>query len=171
MDIDLIKARDKSPKYYQYYPRLFHPYFYTIDAQLTDKLSKAGYLYYQSVLFTDSLIDEGDLSKIPLIQIYQEETIKILCSIYNNENILWEYWSKRRNEYFEAVKIERSLKIDSDVDLTVYEDLSDKKAAFGKVAIDCLYAIENENNSALYKNLLESHYHFSVGFQLYDDIK
>lgn len=171
MDIDLIKARDKSPKYYQYYPRLFHPYFYTIDAQLTDKLSKAGYLYYQSVLFTDSLIDEGDLSKIPLIQIYQEETIKILCSIYNSENILWEYWSKRRNEYFEAVKIERSLKIDSDVDLTVYEDLSDKKAAFGKVAIDCLYAIENENNSALYKSLLESHYHFSVGFQLYDDIK
>lgn len=171
MDIDLMKARDKSPKYYQYYPRLFRPYFNTIDAQLTDKLSKAGYLYYQSVLFTDALIDEGDLSKIPLIQIYQEETIKILCSIYNNENILWEYWGKRRNEYFEAVKIERSLKIDSDVDLTVYEDLSDKKAAFGKVAIDCLYAIENENNSALYKSLLESHYHFSVGFQLYDDIK
>ena len=171
MDIDQIKSKDKSPKYYQYYPRLFNRYFNSVDDKIIGTLSDAGYLYYQSILYTDSLIDKGDFSMFSSIQIYQEESIKMLSSIYSMDSIFWKYWNKRRNEYFEAVKIEKSLHEYNQVSLGVYEDLCDKKSAFGKVAIDCLYTIENEINTKSYEQLLKSHYYFSVGFQLYDDIK
>ncbi len=169
--IENLKKNDKSPEYYQYYPRLFYNYFKEINNSIIHDLSNAGYLYYQSTLCTDILIDDHDYSKIPLILIFQEEAIKILTSIYGKNSEFWDYWNKRRNEYFEAVKIEKKLRDEKDINFSVYEDLSDKKSAFGKVAIDCLYTLSDYKDSKLYKTLLQSHYYFSVGFQLYDDVK
>ena len=63
--IESIKTEDKSPKYYQYYPRLFKKYFNNIDETTILMLSDSAYLYYQSILFTDTLIDENDYSKLP----------------------------------------------------------------------------------------------------------
>ncbi|MBB4806050.1 geranylgeranyl pyrophosphate synthase [Chryseobacterium defluvii] len=171
INTDQIKKTDKSPEYYQYYPRLFSAYYPKINTSFIEDLSKAGYIYYQSVLFTDSLIDDKDFSKIPYIQIYQEETIKILTSIYGRESIFWKYWGNRRNEYFEAVAIEKGLYIKNEIDISVYENLADKKSAFGKVAIDCLHVLDNESGTDVYEKLITSHHYFSVGFQLYDDIK
>lgn len=168
--IEQIKIADKSPKYYQYYPKLFKDYFKNIDETIVLKLSDAAYLYYHSILFSDLLIDEMDYSKLPLISYYQEETIKVLTSIFGIENNFLKLWNKRRNEYFEAIVFEKGLTKKENVTIEEYETLADTKSAFGKVAIDCLYSIDNSNED-LSKKLLLSHQYFSVGFQLLDFIE
>ncbi len=42
-------VNDKSPRFYQYYPRLFQNYF-KVDDKIVKQLSEAGYLYYHSIL-------------------------------------------------------------------------------------------------------------------------
>lgn len=160
---------NSNPVYYQNYPSLFAQSFFVTRENL-DKLNIAGYLYYQATLFADSLIDEKDVSKFPLIGICQEESIKILTSIYGVESDFWKFWNVRRNEYLEAIYLEKSFLQKKNITIEEYEELADKKSAFGKVAIDCLYNLDNKNQK-LYDNLLLSHKYFSVAFQLNDDIQ
>ncbi|AZQ59887.1 prenyltransferase [Maribacter sp. MJ134] len=171
IDINSLVKEDSSPVFYQNYPRLFAKYFTDINPEVINQLSKAGYFYYHSTLLTDSLIDDKEFANFPMITLLQEETIKMLTSVYGKDSDFWKYWNQRRQEYFTAVKIEKKLDYDSNISLTEYEDLADKKAAFGKVAIDCLYLLSNKADDELYRLLLKSHYYFSVGFQLYDDVK
>jgi hypothetical protein len=166
LDANFINS---NPKYYQNYPSLFSDVFFISTKQL-DLLDIAGFLYYQSTIFTDSLIDEKSISKVPLISICQEESIKILSSIYNLKSNFWVLWNKRRNEYFQAIYLEKELFKNDIVDIEEYEILADTKSAYGKVAIDCLFSIDNKNEY-LYQKLLLSHKYFSVAFQLNDDIQ
>lgn len=159
-----------NPAYYQNYPELFAKTF-SVKVKELELLNIAGYLYYQATLFTDCLIDDKDLSKFPLITICQEESIKILSSIYGLENNFWQLWNSRRNEYFEAIYLEKSFLEKEIVSIDEYEILSDKKSAFGKVAIDCLFSIDNAQDNMVYEQLLLSHKYFSVAFQLNDDIQ
>ncbi len=161
---------DKSPEFYKKYPKLFSLYYPNIEDEKIDALSKSGYYYYHSVLSLDSIIDDRDFKQLPKMMMLQEESIKILTSIYGLNSSFWEFWNKRKNEYFEAVKIEKSLSFENEIDFRTYEDLADKKSAFGKIAIDALYRLDLEPSKETYKALLQSHKHFSVGFQLYDDI-
>ncbi|MBA0884771.1 hypothetical protein [Flavobacterium undicola] len=160
---------NSNPTYYQKYPSLFSNSFLITKEQL-DLLDISGYLYYQATIFTDRLIDEKDITKFPLITICQEESIKILTSIYGLESNFWILWNKRRNEYLEAIVFEKVLSKKEVVTIEEYETLADTKSAFGKVAIDCLYSIDN-TNVAVYEKLLLSHKYFSVAFQLNDDIQ
>lgn len=171
IDFNSLTKEDGSPMFYQHYPRLFSKYFTQVKPSLVNQLSKAGYFYYHSTLLTDSLIDDKEFSNFPIITLLQEETVKILTDIYGKDSEFWSYWNKRREEYFKAVKIEKKLNYDAVVTLSEYEDLADKKAAFGKVAIDCLYLLSNKKDEKLYQVLLKSHFYFSMGFQLYDDVK
>ena len=163
------KFIENNPIYYQNYPSLFSNIF-SISLEKLELLNIAGYLYYQSTILSDSLIDEKDLSKYPLITICQEESIKILTSIYGLEDNFWNLWNKRRNEYFQAILLEKELSKKESVTIEEYEILADKKSAFGKVAIDCLYSVENVNED-IYQKLLLSHKYFSVAFQLNDDLQ
>jgi hypothetical protein len=163
------KFIERNPVYYQKYPSLFANAF-LINTEQIELLDIAGYLYYQGTIFTDSLIDEKEVSKFPLITICQEESIKILTSIYGLENNFWSLWNKRKNEYLQAIYFEKELSKKEIVTIEEYEVLADKKAAFGKVAIDCLFSINNINED-LYNQLLQSHRYFSVAFQLNDDIQ
>src|SRR6187549_1756986 len=95
LDANFIKS---NPIYYQNYPSLFANTF-TIPESELQLLDIAGFLYYQATLFTDSLIDEKDLSKFPLINICQEESIKILTSIYGLKHHFWQRWNERKKEY------------------------------------------------------------------------
>lgn len=158
-----------NPLYYQNYPSLFARSF-SISATNLDLLNIAGYLYYQATLFTDSLIDEGDIAKFPLINICQEESVKILTSIYGLESNFWKFWNFRRNEYLQAIYLEKSFLQKKNITIEEYEELADKKSAFGKVAIDCLYNLDNRDQ-ILYDQLLLSHKYFSTAFQLNDDIQ
>jgi hypothetical protein len=166
LDSDFIR---KNPIYYQNYPSLFSNAFLTLPHQL-DLLDIAGFLYYQATIFTDSLIDDEDISKFPLVTICQEESIKILTSIYGLENNFWNLWNQRRNEYFQAVFLEKNFNKKEYISIEEYENLADTKSAFGKVAIDCLFSIDSKNRD-LYQKLLLSHKYFSVAFQLNDDIQ
>ena len=161
--------RDSNPAYYQNYPSLFSKSFLIKKTDL-DYLDSAGYLYYQATLFADRLIDENDITQFPLITICQEESIKILTTIYGLKSSFWELWNKRKAEYLEAIIIEKEMQHKPDVAIEEYETLADKKSAFGKVALDCLFTIDNKDES-MYQKLLLSHKYFSVAFQLNDDIQ
>jgi hypothetical protein len=158
-----------NPVYYQNYPSLFSNAFSISDKEI-ELLDISGYLYYQATIYTDSLVDEKELSKFPLITICQEESIKILTSIYGLESSFWIFWNERRNEYLKAIHLEKELSKKEIVTIEEYEVLADKKSAFGKVAIDCLFSIDNKKED-LYNQLLQSHLYFSVAFQLNDDIQ
>lgn len=162
---------NKSTDFYEFYPLLFNHYFNFHDKDKLNQLSFAGYLYYQSILILDSVIDDKKLSNIYLVTILQEETIKTLTSIYGKDSYFFTLWNSRRKEYFNAIKIEKSFKLKDFVSFEEYKNLADKKSAFGKVAIDSLHSISNFKNLDRYNQLIESHKLFSVGFQLYDDIK
>ena len=105
-----------------------------------------------------------------MISICQEESIKILTSFFGLEGNFWNFWNERKNEYFYAVSLEKTLLEKADVSINEYETLADCKSSFGKIAIDCLYNLDNQNNKD-YKLLLLSHKYFSVAFQLNDDIQ
>ena len=100
---------NSNPVFYQNYPSLFSNAF-IINKEQLELLDIAGYLYYQATIFTDSLIDEKHISKFPVISICQEESIKILTSIYGLNNEFWTLWNKRRNEYIEAIGFEKALR-------------------------------------------------------------
>jgi hypothetical protein len=162
---------DRSPSFYKNYPRLFSNYFDAIDEEIIGQLSQAGYLYYHATLLVDGLIDDKEFDQLPLIMHLQEETIKSLTAIYGSKSIFWKYWNNRKKEYFKAVETEKKLSYDREISFVEYAELADQKSAFGKVAIDCIYLLSNQKDEALYHALLQSHYYFSVGFQLYDDVK
>lgn len=162
---------DKSPSFYKHYPRLFVNYFNEVSEEQVDVLSRAGYHYYHSVLCLDTVIDDGSFEEIPKMTTLQEESIKLLTSVFGLESEFWAFWNQRKKEYFEAVKIEKSLSNLDSIDFNIYQELADKKSAFGKVAIDSLFTIQNNSDKNTYQKLLLSHKYFSTGFQLYDDVK
>lgn len=168
---DQLSSTDESPKYYRYYPRLFASYFNEIGRNNVEKLCNAGYLYYQFILLIDRIIDDKDLSKIPSSIVLQEEAIKILAALFGEESDFWKLWNARRQEYFKSVALEKKLNAQQEASFEAYAQLADMKAAFGKVAIDCIWFLSDQKNVEVYHDLLESHKHFSIGFQLCDDIQ
>lgn len=169
--IDKIEFIDKSPSFYKHYPKLFYSYFKEVSEEKVDILSKAGYFYYHSVLSLDSIIDDENLEDIPKMIALQQESIKLLTSVFGLESQFWDLWNQRKKEYFEAVKIEKSLSQFNNIDFEAYQDLAGKKSAFGKVAIDSLFILQDYKDNEAYHKLLISHKYFSTGFQLYDDVK
>lgn len=166
-----LKTEDKNPKFYQKYPKLFESYYQGIKSETIDNLCKAGYFYYHSVLCLDTVIDDNNFNEIPQMLALQEESIKLLTSVFGLKSHFWGLWNQRKREYFEAVKIEKSLSQSNSVDFEAYQDLADKKSAFGKVAIDSLFTLHHNKDNETYQKLLLSHKYFSTGFQLYDDVK
>lgn len=161
--------KKKNPSYYQKYPELFKDFFNVSDSQISS-LNIAGYLYFQSIINLDSLIDDKRPELLTIILIAQEESIKILSKIFNLKHSFWNIWNKRKIEYFRANVLDKKLiKLDT-VSLSQYEELADGKSCFGKVAIDSLYMINSQNEST-YEKLLHSHRYFSTAFQINDDIQ
>ena len=165
---DFVKA---NPDIYLFYPKLFAGPF-GIAEQKLNKLCIAGYLYYQSSLLLDGLIDENDKSNIVLFTVCQEESVKLLTSIFGRRSAFWELWNQRRAEYFNAIYLEKELHGKEKVSFSEYEKLADYKVAFGKAAIDAVYTLghSGETIREAYNVLLRSHAFFSVARQLHDDV-
>ncbi|GJH41706.1 hypothetical protein RCZ04_22560 [Capnocytophaga sp. HP1101] len=166
-----MPTTEKSPEFYKHYPALFQAYFPTVSAETLRLLCKAGYTYYNAVLCLDVLVDEGETKTLVEMLSLQEETIKILTSIYGYESPFWALWQQRKAEYFKAIQTEKRLLTTAEVSFEQYSSLADDKAAFGKIAIDSLWLQSHSQDKAIYEKLLLSHRYFSVGFQLYDDVK
>ena len=97
-------GNEKSPSFYKNYPDLFSRYFKKVLKEQIEDLSKAGYFYYHSVLSLDTIVDDGEVEELPKMLILQEESIKLLTSIYGLNSSFWDFWNKRKKEYFEALK-------------------------------------------------------------------
>ncbi|MCX8491071.1 MAG: hypothetical protein ORN54_08385 [Cyclobacteriaceae bacterium] len=153
---------------YTKYPSLFSTAFSVKeDIRL---LNIAGFLYHRSIIYLDKLLDNQSQKSdsILLVTICQEESIKILATIYPLESEFWQLWNARRREYLAAYYIDKvSHKINS---YTEYEELADFKSAFGKISIDCMYLLSSDKNERLYETLLQSHKYYYCALQILDDI-
>lgn len=163
-----MSIKGKSPEFYEYYPRLFHCYFSGVSDDVVEVLSQAGYSYYLAIIKLDAIIDDQEYHHLFDVLDLQEETIKKISSIYPPQHSFWNYWNKRKQEYIEAISLEKNLW--NNFDTENYNQVADKKSAFGKVAIDCLFVLSGSKEDEVYRILLESHKNFSIAFQLYDDV-
>jgi len=162
---------EKTPEFYKYYPMLFERYFKFSNQTTLKILSKAGFDYYNAVLCLDDIIDNKNFNKISRMLAFQGESIKLLTHVFGVNSQFWNFWDERKKEYFEATKIEKSFLKKKNVDFESYKDLADKKSAFGKIAIDSLFVLDKREDKKTYNSLIKSHKYFSIGFQLYDDVK
>ena len=116
----------------------------------------------------DAIVDNQENHRIFNVLDLQEQSIKILAKIYEDKSDFWSLWKIRKNEFRDAISLEKNLW--NGFSMENYQEVADKKSAFGKVAIDCLYTLSGNKDEKKYNMLLESHKYFSVAFQLYDDI-
>lgn len=171
---------DKNPSIYLLYPEIFS-YAFDKDSNIPETkiqhLNFAGYLYYRSIIEVDTTIDRVDLPEgkqpekhvLPILSsICQEESIKLLSSLFSLNSEFWKIWSIRRHEYIQAIIMDR--RNPKDITIADFENLADYKSAFGKIAIDSVYQLSGCQHPEIYQNLLTSHKYFSVGFQLLDDL-
>ena len=162
----------QNPEFYLYYPMFFSEAFDLSSSDLKE-LCIAGYLYYQSSIFLDEIIDDKNNDKLFLTIICQEETIKILTRIFGDNKTFWGLWNKRRNELVTSLHFEKSCFQKQTVENEEYYTLSDLKSAFGKAAIDSVFCLSKKDgvpNEKTYDDLIKSHYYFSIAFQINDDI-
>ena len=132
-------------------------------------LSVSGFLYYRAIILLDRVLD-GDFafgSVFPLISICEEETVKILSSFFTNDSKYWTVWNKRKLEYLNAYKVDRSHDIHS---IDEYETHADEKSSLGKLAIDALFFMGRISDVDTYKTYLKIHRYFYCAFQILDDI-
>ena len=135
----------------------------------------SGFLYYLSITKQDESfdkirkIDEKYIINHLLISNLQDETIKILSNVFESSSVFWEYWDKRKKEYFDALLSEKL--INKSILYSNYTNIAKNKSAFGKVAIDAMSVYFKKENSDEHKALLSSHDFFSIGVQIIDDIQ
>ncbi|TVZ27314.1 hypothetical protein JM83_2349 [Gillisia sp. Hel_I_86] len=166
------KFISSNPSYYLYYPYLFNDYFQVKNKETLNLLSISGILYYKAIILIDDIFDNKDskykFQKFFIANICQEETIKILSSLFSANSDFWKTWNVRKFEYAKAYRLDKNLK--SIQNFSEFVVLADYKSAFGKIAIDCLFYLSNKKEKTMYKALLESHNLFYAGFRIMDDI-
>ena len=164
---------ESNPLFYLEYASLFENSFQFNDSsRIVKQLNIAGFLCYKYSLFTDNLLDRNDKSMtIALSNIYLEETIKLLTSIFGLDNAFWLRWNLRKKEFYAASKLGKSFFQKETISFGEYAELCDLKSAMGKIAIDSLDILSAYKNKEAYDMLLESHKLFSIGFQINDDIE
>ncbi len=177
---ELLKVNPKHTESHVYliYPYLFESCYTITDTKKISLLSIAGYLTFSSINYLDKITDNQVKPQersqfLQLSLLCQEEAIKILTTLFPIDSKFWKFWNLRRGEYLWAQKKEK--KHFADLNTSEYHEISDQKAAFGKVAIDSLSLLEEKVNPTLSSDqktetLLQSHRHFSIGRQFYDDI-
>jgi len=163
----LIKEPLGQAEYgYLTYPELFAAVF-PVETESMRLLSISGYLHYLYLIGVDRIFDQGkivDIESFSVLEICKEESSKILSRLFNPRSPFWACWNHRRAEYIVANKFEGK-----ELDLSKFEQLSDGKSAYGKVAIDALYYLTSEGAETPYQELLHSHRLFSIALQLKDD--
>jgi hypothetical protein len=158
---------DQNPGYYTHYPFLFCKN--VENAANLKHLTIAGFLYYKSVIILDDLFDNDKVKtqSFLIASICQEESIKILTSLFGLKSKFWSYLNQRKAEYSLAIKQDKDLILNTS--LKAFEKQADCKSAFGKVAIDALRILGylNEDDHEL---LTKSHKYYYAAFQILDDI-
>ncbi|MBS1506531.1 MAG: hypothetical protein JSS79_07795 [Bacteroidetes bacterium] len=166
---------------YLFYPEVFSGVFISKkNKQLIQRvkhLNISGYLFYRSMLEIDKSVDQMNTGKrkkieshyLPILSsLCQEESIKLLTTVFPIKSAFWNFWAKRREEYLTALSIDKgksTIQLLSD-----YETYADYKSAFGKIAIDSVFVLSGRKSKRSYQALLQSHKYFSTALQLLDDL-
>lgn len=178
--INLAEFGNQNEIFYQDYPSLFTPAFVEPGGRQLQVIAAAGLLYYRSVISLDSVLD-GDfeepgskfnekLSALAM-SVCQELSIKLLSSVFSREDPFWKKWNRRRNEYLTAYFLEQKLSRQPTFNDKTYAIIATNKAAFGRVAIDCLRELSGREYESIYKLLLDAYWDYSYGLQLMDDFQ
>ena len=167
---DITKSNKNSV--YLYYPKLFAEAFSLYKHPKVDLLCVAANLYYHSMIYLDSILDENRATpNLLFVLTCHEEAIKILTDIFGKDSIFWSYWNNRKQEHYSATYIDKELYNKKIINAEEYYKLSDYKSAFGKAAIDALHVLSNKKYLKTYSALIQSHKYFSIANQMSDDIK
>ena len=156
-----------NPEFYLYYPALFSQYF-EVEEEKLELLCVAGYLYYQATIFLDKVIDDKNLDLLFPSMVCQEESVKILSSLYPLNSIFWTLWNQRKMDYQKAILLEKQ--INENPSFENYSKLAILKATFGNCAIDGMFLLDDKKSENVYKILLQTHDYFSIAYQLNDDV-
>lgn len=156
-----------NPEFYLYYPALFSEYF-EIEKEKLELLCIAGYLYYQATIFLDKVIDDKNLDLLFPSMVCQEESVKILSSLYPLNSNFWTLWNQRKMDYQKAILLEKQ--INENPSFENYSKLAILKATFGNCAIDGMFLLTDKKSENVYKILLQTHDYFSIAYQLNDDV-
>lgn len=158
---------DNNPKFYFYYPALFSQYF-DVDKEKLELLCISGYLYYQATIFLDKVIDDKNLDLLFPSMVCQEESVKILSSLYPLNSKFWTLWNQRKTDYQKAILLEKQ--INEKPSFENYSKLAILKATFGNCAIDGMFLLDDKKSENIYNILLQTHDYFSIAYQLNDDV-
>jgi len=168
-----ISEVGNNPEFYLGYASLFENSFSikNIEEKI-EILNIAGYLCYKYSLLLDDVLDNKETKHTTLVlaNIFLEESIKLLTSLFGLEKKFWAFWNLRKEEVFEASKLGKKMFHNNYISIEEYEVLSDSKSALGKIALDSLFILSDDESDDKYNKLIKSHYYFSTGFQINDDI-
>jgi len=161
--------RESNPTYYIQYPYLFLESMGDGDS-IINSLCIAGYLYYQSIIYLDRILDK-DIpiqQAFPVSNICDEEAVKLLSTLFPIDSAYWKLWYGRKIEYLKAYSNDfgecTSMSFDD------FAEHADNKSALGKLAIDALFVLGRLPSNEYYEKCLLLHKYYYTAFQILDDI-
>lgn len=172
-------SRLSSPANYPYnvFPYLFIDGFAKISDPLLRKIAVAGYMYFVSILLTDNLIDEH-APGAPIIKNWkllfshalQARALQIMNEIFISESSFWPQFFQVKMSWMSAMIDEQIMQQDVyKYEKELWLKLASGKAAIGKATIIALGELSREKEKA--KLLSDSYDLYSIGYQIFDDIK
>jgi hypothetical protein len=159
---------------------LVYPMFFIDDShypELVDHICFASFFFYNAINVKDLLYDRKNLGKDQkhrvtfLSGICQEEGVKLLASIFELSHPFWTTWNLRRYEFLGSLQLDQQYKTQKTIPWDVYMELSDRKMAFAKIAVDIWHHLFPDKLDAQMQDIINrSQRHVNICFQIVDDI-
>ncbi len=169
--IDDWVRNDKSPSFYRNYPALFGAYYPDVSKQEIEQLSLAAYYQYHAFLIQDEIMDEGVVDDLSMLLDLRDAALVGLSELFQKNSSFWQCWAERKKEVEKALALDKELQAQTQVEFNDYCRLAQLKSSGGLLAIDAMHILARSTDSKMWKSLVQSHHYFSVGVQLYDDVK
>lgn len=159
---------------------LVYPLFFiddTPDTELVDHICFASFFFYNSINVRDLLYDRKNLGKDQkhrvtfLSGICQEEGVKLLARIFELSHPFWTTWNIRRCEFLGSLQLDQQYKNKKTIPWDVYTELSDRKMAFAKIAVDIWHHLFPDMVDKQLQDIINrSQREVNICFQIVDDI-
>ena len=101
----------------------------------------------------------------------RDAALLVLSELFQKDSSFWRCWVDRKKEVERALALDKELQAQTEVQFNDYCRLAQLKSSGGLLAIDAMHLLNGQPDSVIWKSLIQSHHYFSVGIQLYDDVK
>ena len=162
---------DKSPSFYRNYPELFGAYYPNVSKNDIEQLSQAAYYQYHAFLIQDEIMDERVVDDLSMLLDLRDAALLILSELFLMNSPFWGCWIHRKKQVEQALTLDLELQTQTSVQFREYCRLAQLKSSGGLLAIDAMHLLARSTDSKIWESLVQSHHYFSVGIQLYDDVK